>query len=96
MSISKVFMSNLSDKPSDKKKCRVLSDNLIVYIEGSKEYETLKNGYLEMSTINLEYSEICCEFDFVESIEYESWLSESDKINDNYGSKKRRYILCRP
>ena len=53
----------------------------------------MKKGYIEMSKINLEISElgVCNELD--QLMEYEARLSESDYLDDD-GGEKRRYILC--
>ncbi len=98
MSDSKRLVVSLYDtlKEDRKKKSQFIMKSIILYIERSKsEYiENMKNGYMEMASINLEFSEMSCAYDLEDCVEYETWLSESDMSNDNNGSKKRRYILC--
>ncbi len=90
-------MVTLSDvlKDDDKKKSQFIMRSVILYIESkNNSIENMKDGYLEMASINLEYSELGCACEYEECLEYETWLSESDLSNDNDGSEKRRYILC--
>lgn len=103
MSNSKRFKLTLPEclakdfNKNNKKNCKYIRHKLIVYIEDKKkiiETEDWKNGYLEMAEINLDI----CEMGFAEEMsqlnQYEAELAESDRPNDYYNSKKRRYILC--
>lgn len=55
--------------------------------------EEMKNGYMEMSELNLEICEMGFCSDIKELKEYEVKLSESD-LPDDDGGETRRYILC--
>ena len=83
-------------KEDCKKRSEFIREAIILYIEKKKNsnlMEEMKKGYIEMSEINLRFSEMGFEGDFKKLIEYEAMLSESDLPNDNH-SEKRRYILC--
>ncbi|WP_461205930.1 CopG family transcriptional regulator [Clostridium sp. DL1XJH146] len=78
------------------KSSKYIRQTLVLYIEKNKDVvkiEELKQGYLEMAKINLDF----CEEGFAEEIgefmKYEAELAESDKPDD-YDGEKRRYILC--
>lgn len=104
MSRSKVKKNRLSDVQTKGKRKMSMNrdaDERLISIESdcaNKVYKDsdIKNGYIEMGSINLEFSEISCTYDLEECIQYESWLSESDIFNVYDSSKKGRYILCRP
>ena len=76
---------------------RVLQDGSEVKCQYMKEaiicYEEMKNGYIEMAELNIEFSEMCCESELAELKEYETKLSESD-YGDGNDSETRRHILC--
>jgi CopG family transcriptional regulator / antitoxin EndoAI len=81
---------------NSKKRSEFIRDIIILYIEErekTKKLEQMKNGYVEMAAINLEFSEIGITDDVEELIEYEVKLSECDIPDDN-SSEKRRHILC--
>jgi Predicted transcriptional regulators containing the CopG/Arc/MetJ DNA-binding domain and a metal-binding domain len=105
MSSSKKLVVNLSEtlsnefnktlKEDNKKKSQFIQDAIILYIEERnklKLVENMKKGYIEMSAINLEISEMGCTDEIRNLEEYEVWLTESDLPDDD--SEKRRYILC--
>jgi len=106
MSSSKKLKMNLSDTQNEefnkalkedcKKRSEFIREAVILYIEQKKKLsfiDEMKKGYLDMSQINLEISEMGLASDICEFKEYEARLSESD-FPDDYCSKKRRYILC--
>ena len=106
MSSSKKLVVDLSEtlinefdralKEDNKKKSQFIKDAIILYIEERKKIkciEDMKKGYLEMSQISLEISEMSCADDLKCIEEYEVWLTECDLPDDN-DSEKRRYILC--
>lgn len=106
MSNSKRLVVNISEKLCSefdealrndcKKRSEFLREAIILYIEKKKklnETEIIKRGYMEMSKINMEISEVGISSYLGELDEYEVMLSESDFPDDN-GGKKRRYILC--
>ncbi|MHC1719977.1 MAG: CopG family ribbon-helix-helix protein [Clostridiaceae bacterium] len=71
-----------------------IREAIAIYIIEKKQYfEKVKNGYMEMASLNIEISEMCFEEDIKMLKEYETKLSESD-IPDDDDSEKRRYILC--
>ena len=106
MSESKKLVVNLSEKLCDefdkaleldnKDRNEFVKEAITRYIEEKKRLarmDLMKKGYIEMSKINLEISElgVCNELD--QLMEYEASLSESDYLDDD-GGEKRRYILC--
>lgn len=106
MTNSKKLVVNLSESLCDefdralendnKKRSEFLREAIILYIEEKKRLariDSMKKGYMEMSRINLEFSEMGFASDVRELLEYEAMLSESDLSNDD-GCEKRRYILC--
>ena len=106
MTNSKKLVVNLSESLCDefdralegdnKKRSEFLREAIILYIEEKKRLamlDSMKRGYMEMSRINLEFSDMGFASDVREFLEYEAMLSESDLSNDD-GSEKRRYILC--
>ena len=106
MSGSKKLVINLSEtkynefqkvlKHDSKKRSKLIRDVVILYSRERKiikNIEQMKRGYIEMSQLNIEISELGFELDIVELKEYEAKLSESDMSDDSDG-EKRRYILC--
>jgi len=106
MSGSKKLVINLSEtlynefqkvlKGDSKKRSKLISDVIISYSidkKRIKHIEQMRNGYIEMSQLNIEISELGFELEMVELKEYEAKLSESDIADDSDG-EKRRYILC--
>ncbi|SUY45862.1 CopG-family transcriptional regulator [Clostridium putrefaciens] len=96
MSRCKRLMVTLSGiLKDDKKNSQFIMRSVILYRDNENNTKgNMESGYLEMASINLEYSELGCECEYNECLEYETWLSESDLSNDNNSSKKRRYLLC--
>jgi len=83
-------------KEDSKKRNKLISDVIISYSidkKRIKHIEQMRNGYIEMSQLNIEISELGFELEMVELKEYEAKLSESDIADDSDG-EKRRYILC--
>ncbi|KGN03365.1 hypothetical protein Z969_01850 [Clostridium novyi A str. 4570] len=76
-----------------KKNSKLIKVSLIQYIKVKNKLDKFKQGYLEMSEINLNICEMGFAEDMVVLKEYEAKLAESDLPDDNC-SKKRRYILC--
>ncbi|MCY6483313.1 CopG family transcriptional regulator [Clostridium aestuarii] len=98
INLSKALSSEMKKKCTRKykKKSKVIEDTLIVYIEDKKKLskiDELQRGYIEMSQINSQISEMGLAEDMLVLKEYEATLVESDLPDDN-GGKKRRYILC--
>lgn len=107
MSNSKRLVINISEKLCSefdkalegdcKKRSEFIREAIVLYIEEKKklnQYEIMKRGYMEMSKINIEMSELGISSCLDELDQYEVMLSESDFPDDNDNSKKRRYILC--
>ncbi len=103
---SKKLVVNLSEtlneefnralKEDCKKRSEFIREAIILYIEQKKSrkyIDEMKNGYLDMGQINLDFSEMGFSSDSTDLIEYEAKLSESDFPND-HNSETRRYILC--
>jgi CopG family transcriptional regulator / antitoxin EndoAI len=87
---------NKTFEDNSKKRSEFIRHIIILYIEERKrikKIEQMKNGYVEMAAINLEFSEIGFTDDIEELKEYEVKLAECD-IPDDDSSEKRRYILC--
>lgn len=106
MSSSKKLLVKVQDKQNEefnkvlkedyKKTSEFIKEAVILYIEQKKKssfINEMKKGYLDMSQINLEISEMGLANDTCDFKEYEARLSESDFPDDNC-SEKRRYILC--
>lgn len=106
MSSSKRLVVNLSGtlcsefdkalKEDCKKRSEFIREAIILYIEEKKKInfiEAMKEGYMEMSELNLEICEMGFCSDIKELKEYEVKLSESD-LPDDDGGETRRYILC--
>ena len=83
--MSKLFSdkSNNKNKLQFKKNRKFIGKDLIRYNEGENNiefYELMKNGYIEMSNINLEISELfesspeTLHYQFDSINEYEKWL----------------------
>lgn len=87
---------NKALKENYKKRSEFIKEAVILYREQKKKLsfvDEMKKGYLDMSQINLEISELGLAGDTCDFKEYEARLSESD-FPDGDCSKKRRYILC--
>ena len=76
-------IKNIKYKNDFKKNRKFIKDNLIVYSEDYKAFEffeLIKNGYIEMSKINLEIiqefnpSQKSLKYRFDDINEYEKWL----------------------
>ena len=106
MSVSKRLVVSLSEtlcrefdealKEDSKKRSEFIREAIILYIEKKKNLhliEEMKKGYVAMSKINSQISEMGIGSDFKSLKDYEDRLSESDLSDDN-DSKKRRYLLC--
>jgi CopG family transcriptional regulator/antitoxin EndoAI len=86
----------LIDCKSGKNRSQFIREAVILYIKERRNNnlkELMKKGYEEMAQINSELAECGMACDCVELNEYIAGLSESDRIDDA-GGEKRRYILC--
>ena len=96
LSQAQFIYNNKTIIDKNQKRSEFIRDIIILYIEErekTKKIEQMKNGYVEMAAINLEFSEIGITDDVEELIQYEVKLQECDIPDDN-SSEKRRHILC--
>lgn len=84
-------------REDSKKRSEFIREAIILYIEEKKRMrsiEEIKQGFLEMAQLNLEFAEIGFSCDVCELDQYEAKLSESDLPDDDVDGEKRRYFLC--